>query len=345
MFPNLRRNTSYTDGPYLQWVGKNELEFIYFSKEGDHRYNVPVQEGREVMEVPGQQEDSRIIYPIKRNPQPQPAVQEGVEKMLVLGDMHGMYRKLKSFLTENGVVDKEGHWCWGRGQLVFCGDIFDRGSEVTEMLWFIYRLEKEAEEVGGAVHYLLGNHELMVMEGDYRYVHRKYLEMLRNQKIEYSQLFEPHTILGQWLRSRNTAIKLNGILICHAGISPYVASTGISLESMNNIVKAYLQRGEQDDLLGILNGSLGPFWYRGYIISGGRFGSPEQKEVEALLAQYNASQMVIAHTTVPTVLPLFERTIFAVDLDVNDHQVPLEGLLTAQGKFYRLKEDATAEEV
>ena len=45
--------------------------------------------------------------------------------------------------------------------MVFLGDLFDRGNDVVRTLWFIYRLEREARKQGGAIHVVLGNHEIM----------------------------------------------------------------------------------------------------------------------------------------------------------------------------------------
>ena len=71
------------------------------------------------------------------------------------------------------VIDTDLTWSFGDGHLVIVGDVFDRGPNVTECLWLIYRLEQEASAAGGAVHFLLGNHELMVMRGDLRYLNER----------------------------------------------------------------------------------------------------------------------------------------------------------------------------
>jgi hypothetical protein len=65
-------------------------------------------------------------------------------KIFVIGDMHGEYTRTAEMLRNYGITDELGNWTWGDGHLVFMGDIFDRGSEVVEALWMIYRLEKQA---------------------------------------------------------------------------------------------------------------------------------------------------------------------------------------------------------
>ena len=50
------------------------------------------------------------------------------------------------------------------------GDILDRGPKPREVMDLMMTLEKEAEEAGGRVLSLLGNHEIMNIMGDLRYV-------------------------------------------------------------------------------------------------------------------------------------------------------------------------------
>ena len=46
----------------------------------------------------------------------------------------------------------------------------DRGPDSRKALDLLERLQDEAQRSGGAVHALLGNHEIMRMLGDLRYV-------------------------------------------------------------------------------------------------------------------------------------------------------------------------------
>lgn len=346
MLENLPYQHPHLEGPYLRRIGRNELQFTYLEEDtaSVKMLNIPV-EDEALLWVPGQLGGSHELYPVQRNPLPPAAVQDGIQRILVLGDMHGMYRKLFQYLLNNKVIDQQGHWAWGSGHLVMCGDVFDRGDQVTETLWFLYRLEMEAAAAGGAVHYLLGNHELMVMENDLRYVHGKYMQLFRSGRQSYADQFGLDTVFGQWLRSRNTVIRLNNILLAHAGLSPEVAAGRLHLEQINEQMRKYLQQNHEDSTTQLLRGQEGPLWYRGYFMSGWVFSSPGQDELEAVLHQYGASHMVVAHTTVDAVQARYQRKLFAVDLDVNDSQQSLEGLLCTKGRFFSLREDATTVEL
>ena len=64
------------------------------------------------------------------------------------------------------MIDADYNWIFGTNQLVIIGDVFDRGVDVLPIYWLIYKLEKEAEDAGGKVTFLIGNHETMVLGND-----------------------------------------------------------------------------------------------------------------------------------------------------------------------------------
>ena len=104
---------------------------------------------------------------------PPKAIFEGIENIVALSDIHGQYELAVEILKNNQIIDEDLNWNFGTGHLVIVGDIFDRGDYVTEVLWLVYELEKQAKAAGGFVHFLLGNHEYMVMHKDLRYIHKK----------------------------------------------------------------------------------------------------------------------------------------------------------------------------
>ena len=129
------------------------------------------------------------------------------EKICAISDIHGNLDQMLKLLKANGIIDSANRWAWGDGHLVIVGDVFDRGPQMTEALWFIYQLEREARTSGGRVHMLLGNHEIMVLRGDIRYVHKKYRDVSKKLRIKIPDLYGSDTELGRWLRSKNVVIK------------------------------------------------------------------------------------------------------------------------------------------
>ena len=84
-----------------------------------------------------------------RDESPDSGVVTGVDSLFVVGDVHGEYDKLLRLLENGGLVDREGAWVGGESQVLFLGDIFDRGPDVTRTLWFLYRLEGGGGGGGG----------------------------------------------------------------------------------------------------------------------------------------------------------------------------------------------------
>jgi len=156
-----------------------------------------------------------------------------VSKIAAISDIHGQIEIFKQLLINNGVIDKALNWRWDRGHLVITGDIFDRGDTVTEALWLVFKLEQQAKAAGGKVHYLLGNHEYMVLRGDDRYIHDKYQQTLALMSMDLKQLFNEYSTLGQWLRSKSTVIKINDYVLMHGGIHQGFLDLNLSLEHAN----------------------------------------------------------------------------------------------------------------
>jgi len=88
-----------------------------------------------------------------------------VEKIVAVGDLHGDYKNFLKILKGTKLIDKGLHWNGGKTHLVQIGDIMDRGPEAKKILDLLMRLEIEAEETGGKVHTLIGNHEEMNITG------------------------------------------------------------------------------------------------------------------------------------------------------------------------------------
>jgi hypothetical protein len=262
--------------------------------------------------------------------------------LFVVADTHGEYEILARQLREHGVVDAALSWSFGRGHLVILGDVFDRGPRQTEILWLLYKLEAEAAKAGGGSHFVLGNHEAMVLGGDLRYLHPRYLDTTRALDVgSYSELFGRDTLLGRWLRSRPTLLKINDQLFLHGGVSRALADSGLSLTAVNTQVRALLSGSspvtpEERQRAELLLGSLGPLWYRGYFETPA-FPRADDADVDASLRAFGVRRMFIGHTMVPAITPLYGGKVIAVQvypkLEAGDTQ--FENLLIRQGVMWR----------
>ncbi|MCP4566637.1 MAG: hypothetical protein GY841_03540 [FCB group bacterium] len=333
---------SFDDGPHVYWQNDTTAIIVYMCND---QIEKKILSGKDTLRFNGLCLDSEIEYKIPTLPPVAgPDIVNDGSRIFVVSDLHGEYQHFLNILKNGGVIDENYHWIWGDGHLVIDGDVTDRGAHVTECLWLIYRLEQEAAAAGGAVHFVLGNHELMVLRGDNRYVNERYLNgICRKTRIRSEDFYGPDLALGRWLRSKNAVIKINGILFVHGGISPEVMTAYPELSRLNKAASRYLDlRSSQlafNDEARFLFGSLGPFWYRGLFEEReGRYTRLTQVEVEAILTNYDASSLVVGHTPVDTISTLYDKCVYALDVDV-PVLGGLEALLWKEGLFYRVKTD------
>jgi hypothetical protein len=256
-------------------------------------------------------------------------------KLIAISDIEGNFIALRDFLINNGVMSAEYKWTFGNGHLVLNGDFFDRGLHVTECLWLIYHLEQEAVKSGGYVHFILGNHEIMNMNEDLRYVRNKYYENTYIIKEAYSNWYTPETELGRWLQTKNIMEKIGDYLFMHGGISERVYMNKANLDKINSVARDHYYkdakaREGKDELAAVLfSDQDSPFWYRGYVSE-----AVDQALIDNVLAKYGAEKMVVGHSIVNDVRYFYNQKVIAID---TKHSLgDSEGLLVENGAEYRI---------
>ena len=259
-------------------------------------------------------------------------------KLLVLSDIEGNFNAFRKLLQGNQVIDENFNWKFGDGNLVLVGDFFDRGDQVTELLWFIYYLEEKAKANGGYIHFILGNHEIMNLSGDLRYINQKYLESASLLKQQYVSLYDENSELGRWLRTKNVVEKIGDIIFTHGGISGYVNRMKISVAEINDLSRPYYADSMyvySDFRSDTLFGNLGPFWYRGYYE---KTNAHIPSQIDTTLSQFNINHIVTGHTIVgDTVSAWYNGKL--LNIDVHHATGNSEALLFENNKFYRVNQE------
>jgi hypothetical protein len=266
---------------------------------------------------------------------------DGIERIVAVGDVHGAYDRYVEILRSAGVLDARLRWSGGRTHLVQIGDVVDRGPDSRKTLDLLKRLSEDARRGGGAVHVLLGNHEIMRMLGDLRYVvpgeyeafvtstsdivRRRFLDALspalREQlekdtplgQVEMRVAFGHDGEYGEWLRKLNVAMRINGIVFVHGGISPALAD--LSCDAINGSVQRELtddiDKTRAAPLETLSAGENGPVWYRGLAEQSEDFA----EDVDRILSKQKARAMVIGHTLAPErrIRARFGRKVIQID--------------------------------
>lgn len=265
---------------------------------------------------------------------PEPAEYPAPARMLVVSDIEGNFKGLQQLLQGTGVMDGRARWTFGPGHLVFVGDLFDRGLQVTECLWLLYKLEAEAAQAGGKVHFILGNHEVMNLTGHYKYLRRKYHQNADSLGLDYGRWYAADTELGRWLRSKNAVERIGPTLFVHGGLSPEVTALRLPLAQLNALTRRSLDAPDTTGLSPaeklMRNPKLSPDWYRGLAQD-----EAPAAHVAAVLRQYGATRMVIAHTPFEEITPLYDGQVVAIDLPHQEHTEKgfMQALWVEAGQF------------
>ena len=92
-------------------------------------------------------------------------------RVVAIGDLHGDHEAFREIALAARLIDADGDWTGGDTVLVQMGDVTDRGPDSLRIIRDLQRLEEQAQDEGGVVIALVGNHEAMNVLGDLRYVH------------------------------------------------------------------------------------------------------------------------------------------------------------------------------
>jgi Calcineurin-like phosphoesterase len=245
-----------------------------------------------------------------------------VGRIVAVGDVHGAYDRFVEILRAAGLVDDRLRWTGGRTHFVQLGDVVDRGPDSAKVLDLLEQLEKQAADNGGAVHALIGNHEVMRMLGDLRYAtpgefdafvsprsaelqdaYVKRLEALKVPAAEtpplgYVEMLSGFGTSGRYgtrVRTLDTAVQINGVVFVHGGISPVTAS--LACDAINERVRREMtddfDSTARDPLASLSASPTGPLWYRGLV------DEADEPAVDDVLRRQRARAIVIAHTVTP----------------------------------------------
>ncbi|MEX2963182.1 metallophosphoesterase [Microbulbifer sp. TYP-18] len=273
------------------------------------------------------------------------------EPIVAISDIESNFSAFRDFLVTHGVADKQLNWTFGQGHLVLVGDFVDRGASTTQVLWGIYKLEQSAKLAGGKVHFIIGNHEIKSLQGNYQSANKKYFYIAGMLGKQQYHLFDENSFLGRWMASKNVLEVINEIAFTHGGIHPRLAEFDLSLQEINNLVRESYRNLYYTPVVETMESFLrssttGPAWYRGYFKD-----DLSQREIEQGLEAVGANAVVVGHTLQSKVTALYKNKVLAIDVKhPKDYVVSFpirksEGLLIKNGQYFRLLENGEAKAI
>ncbi len=312
LFLNAQIKPEYFDGPYI--FHQNDSLRIQWIEEGIGHDTLIAKNEAGKFERNGLPTIDLTDLDFEKN---RKATYDNVEKIVAISDAHGQYDLMIKLLKTHQVIDEQNQWKFGEGHLVITGDNLDRGDKVLEILWFLFFLEKEAAKAGGKVHVLLGNHEVMVLQGDIRYLNRKYLYTSGILKNRYHLMFGAGSILGDWIANHKVMTSINRSLFLHGGISEEILKLDYSLEKMNESFTKHLIRYEsktvlEDPILSALYRENGPLWYRGYFKRDGM----DPISIDKIIDKLDQDRIIVGHTSFDSIRSFYDGKVLGIDCGI-----------------------------
>ncbi|WP_299125423.1 metallophosphoesterase [uncultured Winogradskyella sp.] len=274
------------------------------------------------------------------------------QKIIAISDIESGYKTFRDFLINNNVIDQNLNWTFGKGHLVLVGDFVDRGFSTTQVLWFIYKLEQDAKKHSGNVHFIIGNHELKNMYGDFGAASLKYTFVTSILGKTQANLYDKNSFLGNWLSNKNAIESINGYLFAHGGLHPDIAKVDMSLDDINAFLRTTYYtapypkvKKSKTDLL--VSSKTGICWYRGYF----KDDNLTQEEVDLGLNKFEAKTIIVGHTVRNKVNTSFNRKVIGIDVQhpkdyhKNWPSKSSEGLLIENNTYYRVLASGERKEI
>ncbi|MDC0254270.1 metallophosphoesterase [Bacteriovoracales bacterium] len=229
----------------------------------------------------------------------------GLPPIVAIGDLHGDYSQALKLLKKAEIIDDQSRWIGGDTILVQLGDQIDRGAGDKQIIDLFEHLKNEAPKFGGMVHSLIGNHEAMNVDGNFKYVFpdKAFYDFEdfsstapKNYVVKYSayqqgrfHAFFPGGHYAKILSNRKAILKLGPYIFVHGGVVPKYAKLGI--DQLNQQI-SYWMKGITKRPSWISD-SKGPLWARYY---SKKTNSSHCKMLKKSLKILKAKIMFVAHT-------------------------------------------------
>jgi hypothetical protein len=258
-----------------------------------------------------------------------------VRRIIAIGDIHGDFNALIQALYKANIITTDGDWdANNTGTIVIqLGDLLDRGGrnnpdsdnyrEEIDILQFIQHLHKQASKIGSAFLTLVGNHELMNLLGDFRYVSENAMNGMGGDKgREY--LFKAGGPIAKHIGCSSYGIcKIGDWTFVHGGVLPqHLNDPEFSFTNVNYLIRDIMMgKLEKQHLTSsqkeFIFGSNGLFWTRKLSKD-----TPECSLADEAVSILNDGKqnggIVVGHTVQPKINSKCSGKVWAIDSGMSD---------------------------
>jgi hypothetical protein len=230
------------------------------------------------------------------------------ERIVAIGDLHGDAAAARAALRLAGAIDDQERWAGGRLVVVQTGDQLDRGDDEPEILGLLERLSAEAKAAGGALHALNGNHEVMNVQGDFRYVtedgfrdfgkersghaHERAIQRLPPEAQGRAAAFLPGGDEARRLAQRPVVLQVGPNVFVHGGVLEEHVNYGLG--RINREVQQWMLAPGSAPAPAVVANDRGPIWLRLY--SDGLPLGSACDELGRVLDRLSAKRLIVGHT-------------------------------------------------
>ena len=265
-----------------------------------------------------------------------PLIMPAKSRIVVFGDIHGDYKLAITLLKIANLINENNDWIGGQTYLVQVGDVLDNcrptnnkklddcdnnsvkydEPEDIKVFNLFTKLQTQAVKTDGAVLLLLGNHEIMNVQGNLTYVSKGDIDKFTNYdnyknfnsgSEARKKAFSPGNEYSKILAcTRMPAVIIGNFLFVHAGLSQQFTNN-LNIKSRKdlykinyNIKKWLLGLINKNNVVDIVNSSkYSLFWDRvlGGIPHNLHHKDPQcVKNLDTVLKLFQVGSMVIGHT-------------------------------------------------
>ncbi len=246
-------------------------------------------------------------------------------RVIAVGDIHSDINVMRQVFQLAGATNANDEWIGGELTIVQLGDLIGRSDDEREVLDFMFAIQQQAEQYGGRVYGLIGNHEVMGGRLDNQAVgpnpfpayegmpglnldDPRLLHLPPNARARGAALM-PGGPYAERIAEFPTVLKLGETIFVHGGVVPRWAEYGI--DRINREVSAWL-RGEtpEPDSSQRVDDSDRVMWARHF---SARVDERVCLMLEESLRILGARRMIVAHTRHPEITSYCGNQLWATD--------------------------------